>query len=422
MVSGSAYRARLVDPVLDEYLAQLPAVLVLGPRAIGKSTTLARRAATVVSLDREAETAAFEADPDAALRDLEEPVLLDEWQNVPGVLGAVRRAVQDNPSPGRFFVTGSVRAELENEVWPATGRLTRVDMHPMTVSEQQERIGGQTFFEKLSSGSELVTPREPLDLVDYVELALQSGFPTAALQLHGRPRRAWLESYVSDLLTHDVRRLEESATKHRDAQRLRSYFEAYALNSAGIADHTTIYTAAGVNKVTAMAYEGLLADLLVTERVKGWASNRLKRLVHAPKRYVVDPALMASVLGLDAQAVIRDGNMLGRLIDTFVTAQLRPEAAVMDPKPGRYHLRTGQGRREVDQVFDLGAGRLIGIEVKAGTAPKADDAKHLAWLRDEIRDRFVAGVVFHTGPRAYELGEKIIAAPISTLWAQKSRA
>ena len=81
------------------------------------------------------------------------------------------------------------------------------------------------------------------------------------------------------------------------------------------------------------------------------------------------------------------------------------------------HLRQEQGRHEVDLLVELGAGRVLGIEVKAHAAPGADSARHLAWLRDELGDRFVAGVVLHTGPRVYALGEKIVAAPICTLWS-----
>ena len=94
------YLSRIVDPLLDELVGQLPAIFITGPRATGKTTTAARRAATVVRLDREAEAAAFRADPDAALRGLPEPVLLDEWQVVPGVLGAVKRAVDADPQAG----------------------------------------------------------------------------------------------------------------------------------------------------------------------------------------------------------------------------------------------------------------------------------------------------------------------------------
>ena len=74
------YRERLLDRLLAEMLTELPALLLVGPRATGKTTTAARHASTIIRLDREAEAAAFRADPDAALRGHPEPVLLDEWQ------------------------------------------------------------------------------------------------------------------------------------------------------------------------------------------------------------------------------------------------------------------------------------------------------------------------------------------------------
>lgn len=410
------YRRRLVDSLLDDYLEQLPALSVTGPRAAGKTTTASRRAASVVRLDRAAEAVAFEADPDAALRGLAEPVLLDEWQAVPGVLGAVRRAVEADARPGRFMLTGSVRAELENQVWPGTGRIVRLALLPMTQREQLGALDGPTIFDRLAAGTELTVPADSPDLGGYVELALRSGFPLPALALSGRPRQAWLESYIEDLLSHDVAQLEQPETKRRDAQRLRRYLEAYALNSAGVPDHKTIYDAAGVSRATAGIYEDLLQDLLITERVPAWRSNRLKRLVARPKRYLIDPALLATALRVDAQGVIRDGNLLGRVLDTFVAAQLRPEVALSATRPRLHHLRTEEGRHEIDLLAELGGERLLGFEVKAAAAPSKADAKHLVWLRDELPDRFLAGVVLHTGPRLFELDDRIIAAPISVLW------
>lgn len=415
----ATYRPRLVDGLLDELLEQLPAVLVVGPRAGGKTTTLSRRAATTVHLDRPTEAVAFEADPDAALEGLPEPVLLDEWQAVPSVLGAVRRAVDADPRPGRFFVTGSVRAELQSQVWPGTGRLVRVEMHPMTVREQLGGVTGPTFFDALADGAQIAVPASPPDLRGYVELALRSGFPTPALHIDGQARRAWLDSYVNDLLTHDVEQLERSPGQGRDPRRLRHYLEAFALNSAGVAEHKTLYDAAQISKVTANAYERLLTDLLIVEQLPAWTSNRLKRLVRLPKRQLVDAALIATVLRLDVDGVMRDGDVLGRILDTFVTAQLRVEAAHSATRPRLHHLRTQQGRHEVDVVAELAGQRLIGIEIKATAAPTAGDARHLAWLRDELGDRFQVGVLFHTGPRLFQLGERIVAAPIATLWGPR---
>ncbi len=416
--SRSIYRPRAVDPLLDEYLEHLPALLVVGPRAAGKSTTLGRRARTTVRLDRDADAAAFRADPDAALRGLEEPVLLDEWQNVPGALGAVRRAVEADPSPGRFLVTGSVNAGLENQVWPGTGRLTRVEMYPMSVREQVGDVARGAFLDRVAEGGGLRVPADSPDLRGYVELALQSGFPHPALYLTGRARDAWLESYLADLLTHDI----ESARSPDDGRgrvstpRLRRYFEAYALNSAGLAADKTIYDAAGINRQTAIGYEALLEDLFVVERMQPWFSNRLQRLTQQPKRYVVEPALIGAALRIDAQGVMSDGDVLGRIVDSFVVAQLRSELAVSAVRPRLHHLRTKEGREEVDIVVEIGGRRIIGIEVKASAAPTERDARHLAWLRDRYGDAFVAGIVLHTGPQVFALGDRITAAPISVLW------
>ena len=407
------YRPRLVDRLLDDLLAELPALFVTGPRATGKTTTAARRARSIVHLDREAEAIAFRADPDAAMRGLPEPILLDEWQAVPGVLGAVKRAVDTRPEPGRYLVTGSVRSDVEGDLWPGTGRLTRIPMFGMTIREQLGLGSFVPFFDRVAAGEDLAPAVDTPDLRGYVDLLLRSGFPEPTLRLAESPRRRWLDSYVEHLLTRDA----EQVDRGRDPWRLRRYLEALALNTAGIVDDRTLFEAAGINRKTALAYERLLVNLAVVEAIPAWTSNRLKRLVLSPKRYVVEPALVGTVLGINVDFVIRNGDLLGRLLDTFVAAQLRAELASASSRPRLYHVRQQQGRFEVDLLAELGGGRLIGIEVKADAAPSADSARHLAALRDQYPETFVAGIVLHTGPRAYRLGDRLAAAPISTLWS-----
>jgi len=138
-----------------------------------------------------------------------------------------------------------------------------------------------------------------------------------------------------------------------------------------------------------ISYEQLLKNLLVLESIPAWSSNRIKRLVKSPKRYLVDPAFLGALLRLDVQAVMRDGNLLGRLLDTFVTAQLRAELDVCECRPRLHHLRDEHGRREIDLIAELGGGRILAIEIKASAAPgpchvspsTSEQPRHPAWSK-----------------------------------------
>lgn len=415
LVMALEYVPRLVDPLISGILTEFPALLVVGPRATGKTTTAARHARTAIQLDQPGRATSLRADPDAALRGLDEPVLIDEWQLAPEVLGAIKRAVDSDPRPGRYLITGSVRAVLNTDSWPLTGRAVRVLMSGLVERELAGDPNRPTIIDVLASGDTigLTVLADPPDLRDYVDLAARSGFPDAVRRTTAAARRRWLNSYVDDLLTRDVHELEPG----RDPDRLRQYLQAWAINTAGVAEHAALYEAAGISRSTALAYDRLLGNLLVTETVPAWASSRVKRLTRMPKRFVADPGLACAVLGVDTDGVLADGDLLGRIVETFVVAQLRAELPLSDLNPRLHHIRTEKGRHEVDLVIEYGAGRIVGVEIKATSAPTAHDARHLQWLRDELGDAFVCGVVFHTGPAIYPLSDQITAVPICTLWA-----
>jgi hypothetical protein len=113
---------------------------------------------------------------------------------------------------------------------------------------------------------------------------------------------------------------------------------------------------------------------------------------------------------------MRDGNLLGRLIETFVLTQIRPELELDGYKPRLYHLREKNARHEINLIAELSAGSIVALEIKSSAAPTRTDAKHLEWLRNELGERFLAGAVLHTGPRPFRLSERIFALPICALW------
>jgi uncharacterized protein len=411
----SDYLPRLIDPLLDELVADHPAVLVVGPRACGKTTTGRRRCAGRLRLDRPAEAAVARADPDAALADGPFPLLIDEWQVVPEVLGAVKRAVDEGAGPGRFVLTGSTQADLTEAGWPATGRLIRAEMYGITERELEGRAAQPPFLDRLvaDSGLEL----RPLsgdapDVRGYVARALRGSFPEVALSDSERARQRWLASYIDQVVSRDV----SLVGAVRDPMRLRRYLQALAASTGGVPTLKTLIDATGIDRATAMSYDTMLESLFLTEQLPAWSANRLNRLIRLPKRHLVDPAFVGPLLGVDLRAVMRDGDLLGRVLDSFVVAQLRADCVVSKLSPRLYHVRDANGRHEVDVLAEFANGRVAAFEVKADAAPGTNTARHLRWLKDALGDRFAAGVVLHTGPRAFELEEGMLALPISALW------
>lgn len=407
------YIPRLVDSLLPELLEEHPAVMIVGPRACGKTTTARRHCAGRLRLDRPAEAAFARADPDAALADGPFPLLLDEWQYVPNVLGAVKRAVDERTGAGRFVLTGCAQTDL-TAGWPATGRLIRVEMYGLAERELERSAPRPAFFDLLVAGGldQVVMPFEVPDVRGYVSRAMRGTFPEVALTGSDRFRSRWLASYIDQVVSRDV----SMVGTVRDPTRLRRYLRALAASTAGIPAVTTLIDAAGIDRSTAVAYDALLERLLLTQSLPAWSSNRLSRLIRLPKRHLVDPAFLGPLLGVDARSVLRDGDLLGRVLDTFVVAQLRPECVVSGLSPRLFHVRDANGRHEVDILAEFPDGSVMGFEVKADTAPGPDAARHLRWLRGALGDRFVAGVVLHTGPRPWRIDDDIYAIPICALW------
>jgi len=412
------YHPRLADAYLSNLLAEFPAVMITGARATGKTSTALQHCSHVERLDQIGVAAMFRADPDAALSRVPRPVLLDEWQEVPEVLAAVKRVVDADPTPGQFLLTGSVRAELTNETWAGTGRIVRMNMYPIS---ERERIGSETldrmsFLERLAKSGidDITAPREAINIDGYINMALRSGFPELFYRDRSeRSRGIWLASYIDDLVTRDAASLAQA----KDPAKLRRYVNAVALNNAGLPSDATVYRIADVNAKTAAGYDQLLRNLFILDVVPAWAHNHIQRLIKSGKRYFVDTGLAAAASGLTARIILRNDDLVGRFFDSFATAQLRAEIAISYPRPALHHLRVDAGRHEIDLVADIGGGRIIGVEFKASAAPSGKDARHLFWLRDQMGADFVAGVVVHAGPAIYELGDRVFAVPLGSMWS-----
>ncbi len=391
--------------------------MLVGPRASGKTTSALRLANTTLRLDQVEIRHAVLADPDSVLVDCDPPVLVDEWQSAPGSLGAAKRIIDTDPTPGRFIFTGSATDTLNSSAWPGTGRFIRVEMWGLTQREIKRSIGVRTstFFDLVADDQfdgEFRLPDHRPDTNSYVDMALASGFPEAIARSTDRTRLAWLDSYLDHLVGRDV----DLIAAVRDPAKLRTYLACLAANTAGTPSMQTLLAASNIDKSTAARFDALLERLFITQQVPAWSSNRLTRVSARRKRYLCEPALVGPLIGLDRRTIVRNGDLAGRIMDSFVAAQIRPELTLGTFPVEMSHVRQ-DGRHEIDIVLERRDGALVAIEVKAGTDVDRNDARHLVWLRDQLNPQtFRAGIVFHTGQLVRRLDDRVWAVPICALW------
>jgi predicted AAA+ superfamily ATPase len=420
----SRYRRRIVDDELDELIAGLPAIALEGPKAVGKTATALRRAATVYRLDDEAERSIAQADASRLLEG-KPPVLIDEWQHLPESFDRVRRAVDAGAQAGSFLLTGSA-SPTEPPTHSGAGRIVQVRLRPMTLAERGIDASTVSLSQLLRGERGPVSGRTDVNLERYVQEILVSGFP-GLRGLSDRLSRAQLDGYIDRIIDRDF---DELGRQVRRPGTLRRWMQAYAAATATTASYEKIRDAATSGhgekpaRATTQPYRDVLERLWILDPVPAWlpTRSRLARLSAPPKHHLADPALAARLLGLDAAALLqaqpagppitREGTLLGALFESLVTLNVRVYAQAAEARTA--HLRTWSGDREIDLIVERGQ-QLLAIEVKLCQTPGERDVRHLLWLRNELGDELADAIIITTGQAAYRRPDGIAVIPAALL-------
>lgn len=387
---------RLAESSIKAGLRSAPVVVLGGARASGKTTTARRLAASEVLLPRDLPLLAVDAA--TYLAGLTSPVLIDEWQ-LAGVdlLWTIKQIVDEDPQPGRFILTGSVEPATYGPTYPLTGRAVGVQLRPMTRGELLGAGAQPTFLARIIADP--TSPQQRGAGFDAAWLA-ESGFPAA---LRSADPRLLLDAYAATVA-------QRAGDEGRDATRLTRTLRVLATLEAQAVPNQRVWEASDINKLTWKCYDDLLQRVHVSVPLPAYDSNRLNRLTSYPKRFLADTALSLTLAQLDVEGLRADPPLLGRYFEAFVVQQLRPQVDAVGASLS--HLRTGAGDREVDVIVEAGD-RLLGFEVKLAARPTVDDARQLAWLRDQRPERFAGGYVVHAGADVYPLGDRLWAIPVS---------
>lgn len=422
------YEKRLIDSILKEYVDELPAILLEGAKAVGKTETCKQLASTEYSMDNAAQRELLQNNPDIILQNAK-PVLIDEWQLAPSLWSYVRHAVDDGLPNGSVLFTGS-SIRVNSRVHSGAGRIIRLKLRPYSI-EERNLSDSYIRIEDLFNFDSKATVNGETDktLVDYLDEIYRSGFPGIRNKSE-RIQKVLLKSYVTNIAEHEF---EENGFKILNPHSLLAWMRIYAASIGTETKQSTLINAATASDAipsapTVSKYREALEILDITDEVQPFLpmGKIYGNLAKGTKHFMLDPAIALSLLGVEKDELIDyqvpkyvskfHQTLTGQLIESFVYQSLVVYADVNDAQLSYY--RNSRGTREIDFILQKGH-RLILFEVKTNPDVKDSYVRHLNWFEDEIGDEFkVTKVLLNTGRYAYTRQEDHVhVIPLALLGA-----
>ena len=410
-------RRHLTEQILQA-LEDTPAVLINGARQTGKSTLaqlpeLEKQGRQYLTFDDPGVLTAAKQDPNGFIAGLTAPVTLDEIQHVPELFPAIKMAIDRKREPGRFLLTGSANVLLLPKLSESlAGRMELLTLWPFSQGEINGVKEGfvDALFSKQpawSAGKNKNIPRDEL-----FEKVLAGGYPLAIARNPGARRKAWFQSYLTTILQRDVRDLTNIA----DVTAVPRLLSVVAARAGGLLNFADLSRTLALPQTTLKRYFALLEATFLVQLLRPWSSNLGQRVIQTPKVYLDDTGLLAHLLGLTVERLKMDGTLAGGVLENFALMELRKQSAWSETQPEFYFWRTASGQ-EVDIVMEDNAGRLVGIEIKAGATLGGADIKGLQAMASAAGKRWVRGVVLYTGNEVIPFAANLHGLPMSQLWA-----
>jgi len=409
---------RNAESIVKDTLNDTPVTVIQGARQVGKSTLAAMVSRDMnsmsVTLDSVTTHAAAKENPYEFVSQYSEGLLIiDEIQKCPELLGAIKLSVDENRKPGRYLITGSANIlNLRSANESLAGRAETIVVEPFSVGEV--RGVKEDFVSALLSEDILAALRKerPLARAEYAGLVESGGYPEAQGRIAKR-RNAFFKNYITRVLDHDANEL--SGLAHLD--QMQRIYTLLAGNPSQIYVRANVSRLVGIPESSMNGYIRLLEDLCLIHTLPAWGKNYSKRAINKPKIIMPDTGIVCSLHGMTGGflADIESGNALGPLLEAFVISEINKQRTWSESDYTLFHYRDCD-KKEVDLVLELTGGKIIAIEIKAASSFSTKDFAGLKVLREILGARFHCGIVLYTGTQALPFGDRLFAAPISSIW------
>lgn len=419
-LTPAGYRSRIAEANAARALRTARALLIEGPKGCGKTWLAKRLARSELLLEQDpAAFALAQAEPDRVL-DGATPRLIDEWQRVPPLWGAVRGACDARARAGQFILTGSATPSDDLTRHSGALRIQRLALRTMSLSERGLSTAAVSLA-GLLRGEPCAASPTGRGVPEAVDALCRGGWPGLDDAVPVRDAIGALTSYLDDMARTDIRQVDGVA---RDPVRVQALLRSLARNVGTAASLNKLAAeanaAAPLSRHSVRAYLDSLERLHVLEPLTAWPTHLRSRspLLTSPKHHFTDPSLAVAALRASPERLLADPEALGLLFESLVIRDLRIYAQAADAE---VYAFTDAAGTEADAIVDCRDGRWVAVEVKlGGSGPIEAAARSLLAVRrkiDESRMGRAARLVVVTAADgyAYERPDGVSVVPLFTL-------
>ncbi len=410
------YRPRLADIELQRGLEAFGAVLIVGPKWCGKTTTANQAAKSAIYLqdtDKAEEYRKMMDIKPSLLLEGDKPRLIDEWQMAPGLWDAVRHSVDVLSEEGLYILTGSTVVDESKISHSGAGRIVRMRMSTMSLFESGDS-NGEVSLTDIFMGKE-VSGHSNLSIEDIAALIVRGGWPRT-IDKNPETAQEQIKGYCETILESEVK---TAGGVDRDSNKMRQILRSISRNVSTSAPDTTILSDIESKNIsihinTLRDYEKALRSIYVIDDLTAWTPKlRSKATIRtSDTRHLVDPAIAAYFLGASANDLLRDPNTFGLLFESLVVRDLRAYTRTLGGDV--YHYRDSDNL-EADAIIHLHDGRWGAIEVKLGAGMIDDAAKNLLKIREKVANPPSFLAVMTGTEYAYKRDDGVHVVPIGCL-------
>lgn len=405
------FYSRQIQPLLRSLIKQFPAVLVTGPRQVGKSTLLKQLGEEYqyVTFDDPILLAQARNDPSLFMLNHQGKLILDEVQYAPELFSSLKLEIDKQKISGLYLLSGSQAFHLmQNVTESLAGRIAVLKLQGFSLREIQQL----DFYSPFIPTKNYIIEREKQQqTVENIWQIIHQGYMPRLYEQETN-WEIYYASYVSTYIERDVRALSNVS----DVTDFTRFMVAIAARSGELLNYSNVAQEVGVSVDTIKRWTTILETSGIIYLLKPYSHNHLKRAIKTPKVYMLDTGLMAWLTKWLTPETISQGAKSGQFFETFVVSEIIKSFYNNGIEPPIYFYRD-TNQKEIDLLIEYDR-RLYPIEIKTSASPDKKMAKAFSILKDNLPQeeiRIATGVIINQYPKRMWLAEDLVALPVSMI-------